>query len=280
MFYYTLHNGIQVPAIGFGTWQAPSGDIAIRSVTAALDHGYRHIDTAALYGNETSIGTAIAASPIPREELFITSKVWNTNRGYDKAIKAFDKTISDLGLTYIDLYLIHWPANEMQYKSSWQQLNASTWKALEALYRSGRIKAIGVSNFLPHHLEALLQTAEVIPMVNQIEFHPGQMQPATVQFCRQHHIVVEAWGPLASGKMPGNEMLKEIAAGYNKSVAQLCIKWCLQNGTLPLPKSVTPERIKQNIDVFDFTVSEQDMKAINDLPYIGGSGLDPDTIRF
>ncbi|WP_077921755.1 aldo/keto reductase [Spirosoma sp. 209] len=276
---YTLNNGTSIPGVGFGTWQTPDGDTAISAVKAALDAGYRHIDTAAVYGNETSIGTALAESGVDRTELFITSKLWNTERGYDKTMKAFEKTLADLQLDYLDLYLIHWPANARRY-SDWQAINADTWRAFEQLHQDGRIKAIGTSNFLPHHLDALMDKADVIPAINQIEYHPGQTQAETVDFCRQHNILIEAWGPLGTGKMLGNETLAELASHYNKSVAQLCIRWCLQNGTLPLPKSVTPERIKANTDVFDFTISEADMLAINKLPYIGGSGLNPDEINF
>lgn len=277
---YRLSNGKTVPVIGYGTWQTPSGDIAVQSVLAALECGYRHIDGAAIYRNEKSIGEAIKASPVPREEIFVTSKVWNTNRGYEKANLAFEKTLSDLQLDYLDLYLVHWPANALQYKDSWQQLNKDTWRALEHLYKAGRIKAIGVSNFLPHHLEPLIEGCEILPMVNQIEFHPGQMQPETIDYCRNKNILVEAWAPLGRGKLLENEVLKSIASGYQKSVAQICIKWCLQNGTLPLPKSVSPSRIKENMDVFDFTIQEEDMRLINELPNLGGSGEHPDTINF
>lgn len=277
---YTLDNGVCIPSIGFGTWQTPTGDVAIRSVHTALQLGYRHIDTAAIYGNEESIGEAITTGGVPRKELFVTSKVWNTNRGYDKAIGAFEKTLSDLQLDYLDLYLIHWPANALQFPDTWQQINSETWTALEYLYRQKKIRAIGVSNFLPHHLEPLIDRAEIMPMVNQIEFHPGQMQSETVAYCKQRNILVEAWSPLGRGKIFNDETLLSIAAKYNKSIAQVCIRWCLQHGTLPLPKSTTADRIKDNIDVFDFDIDDADMQAINNLPYIGGSGEHPDKVTF
>jgi diketogulonate reductase-like aldo/keto reductase len=277
---YTLSNGVKIPVVGFGTWQTPSGAIAVQSVLTALEYGYRHIDCAAIYRNEKSIGEALKETSIPRDEIFITSKVWNTNRGYEKTILAFEKTLADLQLDYLDLYLVHWPANAKQYKDSWQQLNAETWRALENLYKSGRIKAIGVSNFLPHHLEPLLGDCQIMPMVDQIEFHPGYMQQETVDYCKQKNIIVEAWAPLGRGRLLENETLKSIATKYNKSAAQVCIKWCLQHGTLPLPKSVTPQRIKENLDIFDFKIEEQDMQEINDLPYLGGSGEHPDKIDF
>ncbi len=275
---YTLANGVEIPAIGFGTWQTPDGETAVSAVKAALEYGYRHIDTAAVYQNEQSVGKAIAESGVARKDIFVTSKLWNSERGYDKTIWAFEKSLADLGLEYLDLYLIHWPANEKQF-ANWHRLNEQTWRAFEELYKQKRIRAIGVSNFLPHHLEVLIPEAEVMPMVNQIEFHPGQMQEETVSLCRDNNILIEAWGPLGTGRMLDNADLKEIAAKYDVSVAQLCVRWCLQNGTLPLPKSVTPERIKQNLEV-DFAISEEDMQRINAFPYIGGSGLNPDEVDF
>ncbi|MDO4535568.1 MAG: aldo/keto reductase, partial [Clostridium perfringens] len=240
--------------------------------------GYRHIDAAAVYKNEKSVGQGIKESNIPREELFITSKVWNTERGYESTLKAFEKTIADLQLDYLDLYLIHWPASSSKYKN-WEEINMETWRAMTDLYKAGKIRSIGVSNFLPHHLEALVKT-EIAPMVNQIEFHPGQMQKEVVDYCRKHKIQIEAWSPLGTGLMLKNEKLKKIAEKYNKSVAQLCIRWCIQNGAIPLPKSVTPSRIKENTEIFDFVISNEDMDTINNMPYLGGSGLNPDKINF
>lgn len=276
---YTLKNDTEIPAIGFGTWQTPDGDTAVSSVKAALEYGYRHIDTAAAYQNEQSVGKAIIESGVPREEIFVTSKLNNPDRGYDTTLKAFAKTLKELELDYLDLYLIHWPAAANQF-DNWKQINSDTWRAFEELYQAGKIKAIGVSNFKTHHLEELLKTAEIIPMVNQIEYHPGFRQQEIVDFCNAHEILIEAWSPLGTGKMLDNDSLKEIAAKYATSVAQLCIKWCLQNEVLPLPKSVTPARIKQNLDVNQFTISDEDLQMINELPYIGGSGMDPDKINF
>lgn len=224
------------------------------------------------------VGKGIKASQAERSSLFITSKVWNPDRGYENTMAAFEKTMIDLNLDYLDLYLIHWPASSSQFEN-WEEINLETWRAMTELYKAGRIKAIGVSNFLPHHLRMLMET-EVQPMVNQIEFHPGQMQEETVSYCKDHNIIVEAWSPLGTGRMLSNEMLKSIAAKYGKSAAQLCIRWCLQNGILPLPKSVTPSRIIENADVFDFEITNEDMEAINGMEYCGGSGLHPDKVDF
>lgn len=272
-----LSNGVTIPAIGYGTWQTPQA-IAADCVAYAIGQGYRHIDGAACYENEIQVGKGIRASGIDRAELFVTSKVWNTERGYHKTLAAFEKTLDDLGLEYLDLYLIHWPASFSRYKN-WEEINLGTWQALTELYRAKKVRAIGVSNFMPSHLDALMRT-EVKPMVNQIEYHPGFMQQETVAYCRANDILIEAWSPLGTGKMLSNATLKGIAQKYNKSVAQICIRWCLQNGVVPLPKSVTNSRITENLNVFDFEIGETDMQTINALPYIGGSSLHPDEVKF
>jgi diketogulonate reductase-like aldo/keto reductase len=276
---YTLNNGVLIPEIGFGTWQTPDGETAIEAVKTALQAGYRHIDTALIYRNEESVGKAIRESEIARKDIFVTSKLWNKARGYDTALKAFEISLKNLGMDYLDLYLIHWPANAKQF-DDWEKINADSWKALEKLYAEGLVKAIGVSNFLTEHLKALEKTVKFLPMVDQIEFHPGYMQAETVAYCKNNNILVEAWSPLGTGKMLENETLKKIAGSYKVSVAQLCIRWILQKGHLPLPKSVTPERIKQNLEVFNFTILEKDIKTIDNLPYIGGSELHPNEIDF
>lgn len=276
---YRLNNGVEIPCVGFGTWQTPDGDTAVNSVLTALEAGYRHIDTAAIYGNEKGVGEAIRRGGVNREDLFVTSKLWNSDRGYKETLAAFEVTMEKLGLEYLDLYLIHWPAIQKQF-ADWQEINAQTWKAFEDLYAKGKIRAIGVSNFLPQHLTPLLESAAVKPAVNQIEFHPGYMQAQTVKVCRANDILVEAWSPLGTGRMLGNPDLIALAEKYGVSVARLCIRWCLQNNTLPLPKSVTPERIRENTQVFDFEIAADDMRTINAMPYIGGSGLDPDAVGF
>lgn len=276
---YTLANVVQIPCIGFGTWQTPNGETAINSVKAALKAGYRHIDTAACYGNEASVGQAIKESGVPREEIFVTSKVWNTERGYEKTLAAFETTMAKLDLDYVDLYLIHWPAAANQFEN-WKEINAQTWRALEELYIEGKVKAIGVSNFLPHHLEALLEGVKVVPMVNQIEYHPGFMQAESVDFCRAHNILVEAWSPLGTGNVLNNKTLIMMAQKYSKTVAQICIRWVLQHGLLPLPKSITESRVIENTEVFDFEIKDEDMAIIDAIPFCGGAGINPDAINF
>lgn len=273
---YTLTNGVKIPCVGFGTWQSPNDETTVNAVKHAIQTGYRHIDTAYVYQNEKTVGEGIQASGVAREELFITTKLWNSNRGYDNTLFAFDRSMKLLGLDYLDLYLIHWPAN----KEGGKEINRDTWRAFETLYKEQRIRAIGVCNFLVHHLKDLIETADIAPMINQIEFHPGTMQKETVDFCKKNQIVVEAWSPLGSGRVLEDATLKAIAARYGKSVAQLCIRWCLQHQTLPLPKSVTPSRITENTQIFDFELSAEDMQTIDRLPEFGYSNMHPDEVDF
>ena len=277
---FRLANGVQIPCVGFGTWQTPDGEVAVQSVIAALKAGYRHIDTASAYGNEASVGQAVRESGLTRDEIFVTSKLFNPDHGYDKTMKAFDLTMKELGFDYLDLYLIHWP-NPIHLRNSWKEANAGSWKAFEELYASGRIRSIGVSNFRPHHLSALLETAKVIPMVNQIRLCPGDVHQETVDFCKMHGILLEAYSPLGLGKITEVKVLSEIAQRHGKSAAQVALRWSLQKGFLPLPKSVTPHRIIENAQLFDFELDANDMAAIDSLePGVCGLAADPDTTKF
>ena len=269
-----LYNGIEIPEIGFGTWHIKDEKELEFSIKTAVENGYTHIDTASKYKNEELIGNTIEKYNIPREKLFITSKLWNEDKGYDNTIKAFQETLDRLKTDYLDLYLIHWPMTA----DNWEELNAETWRAFEDLYKMGKVKAIGVSNFMIQHMESLRKTANIFPMVDQIEFHPGMMQKEIFEYCRNNNIVVEAWSPLGSGRMLDNEDLKRIADKYKKSVAQICVRWCVQNNVIPLPKSTHLERIKDNIDIYDFIISDEDMEYINNMEYFAGSGLTPNKI--
>ncbi len=271
----TLANGVKMPCVGYGTWQTPDGEVARKCVSEAIKLGYRHIDTAAAYGNEVSVGEGIRDAGIAREELFITTKHWITNRGYEKTILACEESLRNLGLDYLDLYLIHWPAVK-KIADNWEEINAETWRGFEKLYKDGKIRAIGVSNFLPSHLESLKARSTVKPMVNQIEFHPGYIQSGLVDYCRAEGITLQAWSPLGSGAVLKDEFLGTIAAKYGKSIAQLCIRYALQNDIVPLPKSLNAERIAANMDVFDFAISADDMAAIAAMEQIGYSGFYPE----
>ena len=269
---YTLTNNKEIPSIGFGT-SLIVGDECVNNIKQAIEVGYTHIDTASAYNNEEFIGKAIKESNISRENLFITSKVWKDSMGYENTINSFNNSLKKLDLEYIDLFLIHWPSNKNK------QLNIETWKALEDLYKQGKAKAIGVSNFLKEHLENLMENANIMPMVNQIEYHPGLVRKETIDFCKQNNIIVEAWAPLGKGTMLQNESLKIIANKYNKSTAQICLKWCIQNEIIPLVKSSNIERMKQNLDIFDFELSKEDMHFIDNMEFFAGSTMDPKTFN-
>jgi methylglyoxal/glyoxal reductase len=268
----TLHNGIEMPWFGLGVFKVKDGSEVINSVKAAIEAGYKSIDTAAIYGNEEGVGKAIAESNVPREELFITTKVWNSEQGYDSTLAAFDESMKKLGLEYLDLYLIHWPVpKQNKYKE--------TWKALETLYKDGRVRAIGVSNFKEHHLKDLLEDCEVVPMVNQVEYHPRLTQTSLHEFCKQNRIQLEAWSPLMQGGLFEEPTLQEIARKYGKSTAQVILRWDLQNEVVTIPKSVKPHRIQENANIFDFELSSEDMEKIKSLNQDQRVGSDPDVMN-
>lgn len=274
-----LNNDKRIHCIGYGTYQTPVEE-TFEAVSKAIEIGYRHIDTASFYQNEAGVGKAVRESGLARENFYVTSKLWNADRGYDNAKAAFEATIKEFGFEYLDLYLFHWPANYLQFGKEAKKINAETWRAFEDLYLEGKIKAIGLSNFMPHHIEDLMETARIKPMVNQIEFHPGWLQAGCVKYCQDEDILVEAWSPMGRNEVLNHPTLIEIAKKYGKSSAQLCIRWVMQHGVLPLPKSVTPSRMKDNIDVFDFEISAEDMKIINALDGIGGQCARPDDVEF
>jgi diketogulonate reductase-like aldo/keto reductase len=276
---YRLSNGVEIPCIGFGTWQTPDGDIAVSSVKAALTAGYRHIDTAAIYGNEESVGRAIKESGVPRKDIFLTTKVWNDDHGYESTLRAFEVSAKRLGTDYFDLYLIHWP-NPVKFRSNWQEANAGTWKAFEELYTAKKVRAIGISNFHQRHIEPLLKTAAIPPQVNQIRLCPGNTQDAVVEFCRKHNILLEAYSPLGIGAVLKAPEMNVFADKYKRSIAQICIRWSLQRGYLPLPKSITPGRIQENAKVFDFELRAEDVEQIAGFTGIGGTDQNPDTTSF
>ena len=276
---FKLSNGVEIPCLGFGTWQTPDGETAVQSVRCAIDAGYTHIDTAQAYGNEGSVGKAIRQSGVPRKDLFITTKLGNRNHSYDLVMSSFDESLDRLGLDYLDLFLIHWP-NPIAFRDHWQEANAESWKAMEELVEAGRIRAIGISNFFPRHMDALLKTAKIVPHVNQIHLCPGDTQEEVVGYCREHQMVVEAYSPLGTGRIFDVPEMQTLALKYGRSIAQICIRWSLQMGFLPLPKSVTPSRIRENLQVFDFELSDEDVKRIADLKGCVGYANDPDTRPF
>jgi methylglyoxal/glyoxal reductase len=271
----TLNNGLQMPEIGYGVFRVEEGKDLEKAVETAIRIGYRSIDTAAIYQNEKSVGkgvqNAIDAGLVTREELFITSKVWNDGLSYDETIQAYNDTLERLGLEYLDLYLIHWPG---------QNKYMEPWKALEALYKEGRIKSIGVSNFQVSHLEHLLETAEVKPVINQIEFHPKLVQEDVRAFCEKHDIQVEAWSPLMNAELLNHETVNEIADSLGKSAAQVILRWDLQHGVVTIPKSMTESRIKENIDIYDFELTEEQVKTLDALDEHKRIGPDPDQFDF
>lgn len=267
---FVLENGTELPFLGFGTWLVKEEKI----ILDALASGYRHIDTARRYENEKMVGNALQQCGIPRRELFLTSKVWKTDLGYDKTMASFEASLKDLQVQYLDLFLIHWPLPFLG--ADWKPLVTESWRALERLYDEGAVRAIGVCNFLPQHLLHVLKTANTAPMIDQFEFHPGYPQYETLQFCQSRGIQAEAWSPLGRGRLLEDPLVLELAKKYGKSPAQICLRFCLQNNVLPLPKSSAPERMKANLDIFDFEIEQEDIYRLLTMPQTGWSGLHPE----
>lgn len=250
-----LSNGVKMPAIGFGTYKSGSDDETAKIVKYALEKGYRHIDTAAFYDNEVGIGNGIKESGVKREEVFLVTKLWNEDHGYENTIKAFNKSLEKLQVDYIDLYLIHWP----------NKLNSETWRAFEYLYEIGKVKSIGVCNFKIGHLEELMKSAKIKPMVNQVEVHPLNSKNNMVDYCNEHNIQLVAWSPIMRGKIFSNKLIMSLSEKYKKTIVQIVLRWHIERGVVPIPKSSNEERIKENFDIFDFNLSSEDMNAINSL---------------
>ena len=276
---YTLNNGVKIPIIGFGTWQTPDGDVAKHAVESALNAGYRHIDTAAAYGNEESVGEGIKRSGVNRHDLFITTKLWNADHGYKLTKEAIDRSLQKLKVDYLDLYLIHWP-NPVAMRDHWAEANAESWRAMEEAVKAGKIRTIGVSNFRKHHLDELLKTAEIKPAVNQIMLNPSDLQSEVVKTNNDLGLLSEAYSPVGTGGLLENEVVNEIANEVEKSPAQVLIRWSLKHGFLPLPKSVHDKYITANIDVFDFDLNNEQMEKLDGLHGVSGLATDPDTANF
>ena len=266
-----LYNGVGMPWLGLGVHRAGAGSEVVAAIQCALRAGYRSIDTATYYQNEHSVGKAVVESGIPREDIFLTTKVWNTDQGYHSTINAFEASLEKLQTSYLDLYLIHWPQSELTFE---------TWKAMEELYEKGQIRAIGVCNFLIPHLKRLMENSRIKPMVNQFEFHPELVQPELLQFCKDNRIQPEAWRPIMKGRVNEIEFLQELSDKYQKSPVQIVLRWDIQKEVVTIPKSVTPERIISNADIFDFELSADDMARIDKLDKNARLGEDPNTIHF
>lgn len=274
---YTLSNGVAIPCVAYGTYKAAEGNSA-EIIKTAIDAGYRYFDSASFYGTEGYLAQAIRESGRKREDFFITSKGWKTEMGYQAIKEAFARSLENLETDYLDLYLIHWPIPEPGYPD-WEQLDADTWRAMEELYEEGKIRAIGLSNFLPHHIEALLKHAKIKPMVNQLEIHPGYSQEVAIAYCEKHNIRLQAWSPIGRQRMFDDPLIVRLAEKYKATPAQICLRFEVQRGIIPLPKSSSLERMKENMDLFFFELSAEDMYLLQTMPQAGWSGEHPDRVR-
>ena len=275
--HYVLNNDVEIPAVAFGTYKAADGKSA-DVIRAAIGAGYRYFDTASFYGTETYLAEAIRESGISRGEFFIASKLWKDEMGYENVKSAFERTLNNLRTDYLDLYLIHWPLPEPGYKE-WRQLDKETWRAMEELYEAGKIRAIGLSNFLPHHIENILKDCRVRPAVDQIEYHPGYSEEAVVNYCRERGILVQAWSPIGRSRVLDEPLVKELAAKYDVSPAQICLKFAVQRNIIPLPKSSSEDRMRENLDLYSFELEQDDIWRLSTMPQTGWSGEHPDRAR-
>ena len=273
---FTLYNGVTIPCIGYGTYKAADTNSCDIIATAAKA-GYRFFDTASFYGTETFLAEALKQVGLPRNEVFITSKVWKAEMGYNETLEAFKRTLKNLDTDYLDLYLIHWPRYTLD--GEWKQTCIDTWKAMEELYEAGRVRAIGLSNFLPHHMDVILDNCNIKPMVNQLEVHPGYTQEAAIRYCQERDILVQAWSPLGRQRVLEEPLLIELAAKYDVTPAQICLRFLLQRDINPIPKASSFERMRNNMDIFDFSITTEDMHRLNTLPQTGWSGEHPDFER-
>lgn len=273
---FTLYNGVTIPCIGYGTYKAADTN-SCDIIETAAKAGYRFFDTASFYGTETFLAEALKHVGLPRNEVFITSKVWKAEMGYNETLEAFERTLKNLDTDYLDLYLIHWPRYTLD--GEWKQTCIDTWKAMEELYEAGRVRAIGLSNFLPHHMDVILDNCNIKPMVNQLEVHPGYTQEAAIRYCQERDILVQAWSPLGRQRVLEEPLLIELAAKYDVTPAQICLRFLLQRGINPIPKASSLERMCNNMDIFDFSITTEDMHRLNTLPQTGWSGEHPDYER-
>lgn len=275
---YTLSNGIRIPCIAFGTYKAAQED-NVKTIQLAIEAGYRYFDTASFYDTERVLGEAIKQSGIPREEFFVVSKVWKTEMGYANTKRAFKQSLECLQMEYLDGYLIHWPKPYPEAED-WKELDRETWRAMEELYLEGKIRTIGLSNFLPQHIEPLLQKCQIQPMMNQLEIHPGYSKTAAVQYCKEKGMILQAWSPIGRGRVLQDELIVELAKKYGVTPARICLRYLVQNGIIPLPKSSSLERMKENQNVFSFALSKEDMYRLETMPQTGWSGEYPDRERI
>lgn len=277
MVHLSLYNGMKIPCIGLGTWQIRDRSLLAGLLREAYTMGYRLIDTAAAYGNEIGIAKAIESNGLHRDEIILSDKVWNTCRGYEEVQTACRNSLKKLKMNYLDMYLIHWPASPRLHPD-WERINAETWRGMEKLLEEGLVRAIGVSNFKMHHLEALKKTCKIKPMINQIEFHPGMENTETYDYCKAHDILIQASSPLGNGEILSNDELMKLAKKKGKSAAQISLRWELQKGVAAIPKTTNFGRLAENIDLFDFQLNEEEMKRIDKIPYCGGLGIDSDEV--